>query len=225
MLGSVNVTGDLIVFALGCEATGKVSCAMSEEDDAVASTTNGVSRRTVTRAIAWSVPTIAVGMTVPLAAASPPPVPPPPVFSWANGCATTGSGSGCADQKKTAQVPFTISNPTAETLQFQVVGSKSWNTNDSEPPNFSPPFGIYTNNGTQNACNPVVGAAGCDGYVSVTLGPGGSANLWLVGNELGNSSAFWMKVQYRWVRPGTCAVVVPTATATADVISSPNNCA
>jgi hypothetical protein len=186
-----------------------------------------ISRRTVTRAAAWAVPVIAVGATVPNASASVPPVPPPPDFKWASGCATTGSGSGCANQKKTAQVPFTISNPTAETLQFQVLGSKSWNTNDSEPANFTAPFGIYTNSGTQNQCNPVVGVAGCDGYVSVTLAPGATANLWLVGNELGNASAFWMKVRYRWIKPGPpCgAVVVPPTVATADVISSSNNCA
>lgn len=187
-----------------------------------------INRRTVTKGIAWSVPAVTIAGASPAFALSAPPPPPPPSFNWGGGCATTGNGSGCAGLRKTAQVPFTVTNTTNQPLQFQVLETKSWNTNESEPNAWGTPFGIYTNSGTQNECSPQVGQLGCDGYLSVTLAAGASANLWLVDNELGNASAFWMSVKYRWIQPGPpCGLIVGQASyiATADVIGSSDNCA
>ena len=187
-----------------------------------------INRRTVTKGIAWSVPAVAIAGAAPAFAVSPPPPPPRPEFDWSQGCATTGSGSGCANSKKTAQVPFSITNNSNQTLQFQVLESKSWNTNQSETDvPWGAPGGIYTNSGSQNNCNPQVNVAGCGGYVSVTVPANTTLDLWLVANELGNASAFWMSVRYRWIQTAPCGDVVraPVTTATADVISSSNNCA
>lgn len=186
----------------------------------------GVNRRTVAKAIAWAVPAVAVAATVPLASASEPAGPQPPTFNWAAGCATTGSGSGCANLKKTAQVPVSVHNPTAKDLQLQVIGSKSWNTNDTEPATFTKPAGVYTNNGTQNKCTPRIDVEGCGSVkpVSINVAANDTLNVWFVANELGNASAFWMKVRYQWVDPVDCTVVYGPVTATANVISSSNNC-
>lgn len=54
----------------------------------------GVSRRTVTKAMAWAVPAVAVAVSVPITSASPPPV----VFNPGNAsttCKSTGAGKGC----------------------------------------------------------------------------------------------------------------------------------
>lgn len=186
--------------------------------------TQQINRRTVTKGIAWSVPAIAIAGAAPAFATSHEPT--PPDFDWSAGCATTGSGGGCANAEKTPQVPFTITNNTGQDLQFQVLGTKSWTDNGTEPENFATPGGIYTNNGTRDNCNPTVGSAGCNGYMSVAIANGETKDLWLVGNQMGNASAFWMKVQYRWVtNDRDCTEVVPAAEASPDKIVPDNNCA
>lgn len=184
-----------------------------------------ISRRTVAKGIAWTAPAVAIAGTAPAFAVSAPPPPPPPVFTWSKGCATVGNKtSGCANLAKTAQVPFTIKNNSGQTLQFQVLGTKSWNAQDPEPDNFSTPGGIYTNNGTENNCQPKVGETGCGGYVSVTLESGETKSLWLVGNELRAAAAFWMRVQYRWIQADPCGSVVGSVQVASDVIGPENNC-
>lgn len=180
----------------------------------------GVSRRTVTRAMAWAVPAVAVAAAVPIAAASVN-EPPPPVFAWSSGCATTGSGGGCAGARKTPQVPFTITNPTAMTVQFQVLGQKSWIGHGAPPANWSPLGGIYANHGTQHSCGPRLDVVGCDGYRSIVLAPGASLSLWFVGSEMGSANEFSMRVHYRWVT-STCGILVAPAEIGAHMSSSTN---
>lgn len=181
-----------------------------------------VSRRTVAKGVAWAVPTVMVAGAAPAYAVSP--FPPDPSFDWANGCATTGSVSGCANAKKTAQVPFTAKNTTAQELQLQITGVKSWNSNQSKPGSFAAAGGIYTNNGTENNCDPKLGVPGCGRHPSVTIPAGATLSLWLVGSELGNSSAFWMEVKYQWVTPDCTTVIVPEEIAAAPFIVPDNNC-
>lgn len=182
-----------------------------------------INRRTVAKGIAWSVPAVAIASTAPAFATSH--TPPPPVFDWALGCATTGSGGGCADLNKTPQVPFTITNNSGQTLQFQIVGQKSWNDQEDEPLAFSAPGGIYTNNANaETPCTPEVGITGCGGFESVELESGESASLWIVGSEMGAASAFWMKIQYRWITEDCATVVVPVTLAQPDAIIPNNNC-
>jgi len=187
-----------------------------------------INRRTVAKGIAWSVPAVAVAGAVPAFAVSPPPPPPPPEFDWSLGCATVGrTNRGCANQPQTPQVPVTITNDTGQTLQFQVLGQKSWTDNQTEPLTFSAPFGIYTNNNAQVNCTPQLDITGCDGYRSVVVTPGQTLELWVLGNNMGNSSAFWMRIKYRWIQAGPCgAVVGPAETiASPDLIIPSNNCA
>lgn len=182
---------------------------------------SGVSRRTVTKAMAWAAPVIAVAATVPFAAAS---ELPPPVFNWALGCATVGNSGGCANLKFGPQVPFTIENTTGQTLQFQVLGQKSWTDNSSEPANFTAATGIYTNNGTENNCTPQVGFVGCNNVLSVTVEAGEELSLWIVGSALTNASAFWMKVNYQWIAEDCETVVNGPTVASAPFIVPNNNC-
>jgi hypothetical protein len=194
------------------------------------STSRRLSRRTVAKGAAWTVPAVAVAATAPSAAASPF-VPPPPVFNFAAGCATVGNGAGgCNGVRFTPQIPFFIRNTTNETLQFQITGTKFW-ISGQEPANFSQNQQIWTNNGSQTGCGPRIQTIGCDGLVSVTLTPGQCANLWVVSPELDNASSFNTVIQYRWVtpgntpaQPGDCAVVVPPTEARPTSIISPNNC-
>lgn len=185
----------------------------------------GISRRTVTKAMAWAVPTIAVASTVPLAAAS---ViePPPPSFDWANGCATVGNTNhGCAKQDKTPQVPIVVKNPTGVDLQLQVIGTKSWIDGESEPAGWSQPTGVYLNSGSEDNCGSRIDfASSCGGYRSITVNAGAEMHIWFVGAQLSNSSAFWMAVQYRWVDPVTCEVAGDVNEARPDVIVPSNNC-
>lgn len=161
----------------------------------------GVSRRTLAKGAAWSVPAAAVVAAAPAYAASPVPPPPPPVFDWGSGCATVGTGNGgCNGQQKTAQVPVFIKNFSGQTLQFQIVGAKLWNSNDTEPGNFSTPQ-LWTNNGFEDRCGPQITATGCGGYPTVTLAHGECKRIWIVGANLQNAAAFWAKFRYRWVTP------------------------
>lgn len=191
-----------------------------------------VSRRTIARGAAWTVPAIAVAVPAVAAAASGK-TPPPPKFNFAGGCATVGNGAGgCNGAQKTPQVPFFIHNTTVQTLQFQIMGTKFWTANDSEPGSFNGNNQIWTNNGQESSCSPQVSTTGCSGYVSVTLAPDQCLNLWVVaGTPLGNSSAFFAKIQYRWVTPATtppqpagCEIVVNATIAASDGIIPSNNC-
>lgn len=196
-------------------------------------TNSGLSRRTLAKGAAWAVPAVAVAAAAPAHAASKLPPPPPPEFNWSSGCATVGNGAGgCNGSQKTPQVPFYASNPTTQTLQFQILGAKFWTDNDNEPVAFSTPQ-LWTNNGSETSCGPQVKSTGCGGYLTVTLSPGDCVDLWLVSSlPLGNSSAFWAKFQYRWVTPcvtgppATGGEVVGDAwyTATPAVIIPDNNC-
>lgn len=75
---------------------------MSELDQP---TPKGISRRTVAKAMAWSVPVVAVAAAVPAYAASGS----PPTFVVGNACKSPGSS--CKTFDKGYQVPVTITNP------------------------------------------------------------------------------------------------------------------
>lgn len=192
-----------------------------------ASAPKRVTRRTVAKGAAWTVPAIAVAGAAPAMAASPPDVPPPPAFEWEDGCATVGNGAGgCNGVRFTPQTPFLISNPSAETLVFQLTRAKSWVDGNPEPAAWDTAHQLWTNNGTESNCGPQITTTGCGGYLSVTLAPGECATLWIVGPELDNASSFRMRVEYRWVTPAPeCAVIDGPHDATPDVIIPSNNCA
>lgn len=193
--------------------------------------TFGVSRRTLAKGAAWSVPAAAVVAAAPHVSASPPPPPPPPVFEWSKGCATVGNETGGCKQgtgtgDKTPQVPVYVNNPTNQTLQFQILGAKFWAANTTEPTAFYEPE-IWTNNGTEGNCGPKITTRGCGNYLTVTLQPGDCAWLWLVQpTPLNNSSSFWAKFRFRWVTPSPACEVVGAACyqVRAPKVISKNNC-
>lgn len=181
-----------------------------------------IKRRAVAKGIAWSVPAVAVAGAAPAFAVSGPP--PSAFFYWGSGCVTVNDQSqGCAGLSDTPQIPFSIRNDSGRTLQFQILGTKTWNGAEDEPPaSFTAPEAVYTDRGEQVECFPVFNETGCDGFVSVTLQTGGREDLWLVGNGLDLSQSlpdFWMSVQYRWIQADPCgAVVGDVMIATSDMI-------
>jgi len=192
-----------------------------------ASAPKRVTRRTVAKGAAWTVPAVVVAAPAASAATSPPEEPPPPFFDWDDGCATVGSGSGgCNGIDKTPQVPVFLSNPTGQALVFQVTGSKFWNFNQNEPAAYASNHQLWTNTGAENPCAPQITTTSCGGYLSVTVAAGTCAYIWVVGGApLQNASAFWAKFIYRWVTPAPeCTVVDGPHVATPDVIIPSNNC-
>lgn len=183
----------------------------------------GVSRRTVAKAMAWSVPVIAVAATVPSAAAS---APPPPFFDFGKGCATVGNGAGgCSGTPKTPQVPGYATNSTGAPLVLQIIGAQSRVLNDAQ---FFSDYTVWNFNGREDQCAPQVPASGCEGYPSFAVGPGATVDFWVVGHEFGNSSSFEMNITYRWIQPcspPSVPTVVSGPTPTGFTLVNPsNNC-
>lgn len=196
---------------------------MSEVHDAASSETKGVSRRTVTRAMAWSVPVIAVAATVPHASAS---APPPPVFDFNKGCATVGNGNGgCSGVPKQPQVPAYATNLTGGPLVLQIVGAQSRVLNDQT---FFSDYTVWNFSGFEDQCAPQVPATGCGGYPSFTVPAGQTVKFWVVGHGFGNSSSFEMNISYRWIAPCTppaSPTIVSGPTSTGFTLINPsNNC-
>ena len=88
----------------------------------------GVSRRTVTKAMAWAVPVIAVRRDG--SWRTPASVPPPPVIDFGGACGHTGAlQKGCGSDKS-LQVPLTLTNPGSDAIVFQITGMLTSNGND-----------------------------------------------------------------------------------------------
>jgi len=193
-----------------------------------------INRRTVTKGIAWSVPAVAIASTAPAFAVSKE-VPDEPTFNWADACATTGDRRGCSGEQKTPQVQVEVKNETLKTLQFQVLEQKSWKDGTMEPTSFSQGDGMFLDTGSQKDCGSRLDFIGCGGYYSITLAPGETKNIWVVGRDMGSSDAFRMKIKWRWVEVTTvggatvCGNVVGVppigyGIATPDLIIPNNNC-
>lgn len=193
---------------------------------------NGVSRRNVTKAMAWAVPAIAVAATVPYASASEPPPPPPPSFNFGNACATVGnSNDGCANLSKTPQVPFSLTNPAGNgQLVFQITAMNFVNGNDVTLPqtNAAGVAGIWAQNinGSANEYSglcPTANAAAiaptllcpnlANPSANILVADGATLNLWIVAGNGGQSASdFTSYIAYRWVDPSdSCAVVANPA--------------
>ena len=173
---------------------------------------DGVSRRTVAKAMAWAVPAIAVAATVPSAAAS---APPPPAFDFNKGCATVGNGNGgCAGTQKTPQVPAYATNQTGAPLVLQIIGAQSRVLNDGA---FFSDYTVWSFNGKENECAPQVLATGCGSFPSFSVASGATVKFWVVGHQFQNSSSFEMNISYRWIAPCT----PPSPPAVVTVVSGP----
>ncbi|MBS1673012.1 MAG: hypothetical protein JSS74_03510 [Actinobacteria bacterium] len=179
-----------------------------------------ISRRTLVKGAAWSVPLVAVASMAPFAAASGESE--TPTFNNGLGCASTGTGSGCLNTEKTPQIPFAIKNTSSGPLVFQVTGAKWWNSNQNQPDDWSTGFRLFANNGKQSSCPVEYNTTVCDA-ISVSVPAGETVSLWLVGTPLQSAGAFMMSVQYQWV-DSQCNVVVPQDSVLSAVIPSSANC-
>lgn len=201
---------------------------------------NPVSRRTVTKAMAWAVPVIAVAATVPLAAASN-----PNCSSTCSGgdnrvlldicdaCGSTGnSGKGCipgGENSQYWQVPIYLSNPGATDVIFHVT---SMTLSGTEPGGGGGAFAIRTSTGPDSddcglppqSCNtiPCTFVKNPNVYVCLPAGTA-QAKYWVISNQFGNSSTTNISVAWELVDPVTCAPVA-SGTCTGIFSSSPNNC-
>ena len=195
-----------------------------------------VSRRTVTKAMAWAVPVVAVSVATPMASAS---APPPPTVDWAGACGTTGSSAkGCGPKDPGSsfnhlQVPITLSNPSASDVVFQITGFGI--VNGGTPPavgsNSPGVENVYTNNGTEDNCNPIVGTeTSCSNLnpnnpTGNVLVPAGTTalNIWVYGAGSGSASNFSARITYQFVDEDTCAVLSSGSSPSLGAIS-PENC-
>ncbi len=169
----------------------------------------GVSRRTVAKAMAWTVPVIAVAATVPQAAAS---APPPPFFDFGNG--KKNPGNSCTNAcipKQSYGVPVTVQNTTGSNLVIQftnyLINNVSTGVNN---------VGVIYSGTTIDCAAKVAGCslASCtvDGIPlsptnSVCVPPNTSFVFWVMSNEFGSSPQGSQLIPWRWVNPATCTVV------------------
>ncbi|MGW9631498.1 hypothetical protein ACWGST_12405 [Agromyces sp. NPDC055520] len=197
---------------------------------------NGVSRRTVTKAMAWAVPVVAVSVTAPMASAS---APPPPTVDWSGACGTTGSSAkGCGpknpgDSFNHLQVPVTLSNPTPGAVIFQITGFGIVNGNVAPGVGNNSPGveNVYTDNGTNDNCNPIVGTeascsnqnAGNPTTGNVLVPAGGTLQIWVYGKGSSSASNFSARLTYQFVDKATCTVISTGSSPSLGAIS-PANC-
>jgi hypothetical protein len=177
-----------------------------------ASAPKGVSRRTVAKAMAWSVPVVAVAATAPIVAASPPPEPPPPTFDWEKAYKNPGGScdSPCVP-KQSYGVPVLLTNPSQEDFQIQftsyVLGGTDFGV-----------YGITMGVGTTAAacvplntgCTPGCGDPHDPDYavhsVCVPAGTLEPIRVYVTSVSKGNSANVDQRVDYRWVRKSDCVV-------------------
>lgn len=188
--------------------------------------TGGVSRRTVTKAMAWAVPAVAVAASAPMAAASVI----PPVINFGGACGNTGStGKGCGGVK-TLQVPLTLSNNSGKDVAFVIDSMFTCNCATAPTASgagvvsgvrgiWSTPAGF----GSHNSCT-AVPSASCGGSASVVV-PNGRTGLtfWIESAEgLDNSSLFSTTINWKILDPVTCAVLSQGQAQTATAIQQQN---
>ncbi|CAN5396465.1 hypothetical protein BH10ACT5_BH10ACT5_18820 [soil metagenome] len=182
----------------------------------------GVSRRTVTKAMAWAVPVIAVAATVPGAVASPAP---PPFFDFLNG--SKNPGNSCTTTcipKQSYGVPVTVTNPQATSLIIQftdyLVNGSSVGINN---------VGVVypgLNCATKVASCPL--PAGCTVVDSIPISAnnsicvpaGATLTFWVISGDAGSSAQATQNIPWRWIDPTACSVI---ASGTAFSPTAPPN--
>ncbi|MDT0186485.1 hypothetical protein Q9S36_40505 [Microbacterium sp. ARD31] len=185
---------------------------------------DGVSRRTVAKAMAWAVPAIAVAATVPQAAAS---APPPPVIDFGGACGNTGAlQKGCGSDKS-LQVPLTLTNPTAQPIVFQITSMTT--ANGTDPADVTNAVTLYSTTAfdPDNICASVTSST-CSGGVASIVVPANTVvplKFWIVSGSLQNSSSFLSTINWRLLanNPVNCTVLSTGTAQTANAIS-PENC-
>lgn len=192
---------------------------MSDFDNG-ASAPKGVSRRTVAKAMAWSVPVVAVAATAPLVAASPV-IPPPPVFNFGN--AVKNPGNSCTTtcvMKQSYGVPVTVSNPAPTNFIIKFTDYKI----DGDAVGVNNVGVVY--GGTINCANKVSSCthscAGATAANSVCIPAGQTYTFWVFSNSKGASPQGGQEIPWEWIDPNDACSVVLSDSATS-ATSPPND--
>ncbi len=200
-------------------------------------TKSGISRRTLAKGAAWSVPAAAVVAAAPAYAVSIP----EPVIDFGNACGNTGATQKGCGGKKTLQVPLTLSNNTNADIVFQI--TSMYTCNCATAPTaagagvYSGVRGIWATPShtvaNQNKCTAPTGStcAGAatgtvSGAVSSVVVPAGATNktYWIESVVTNNSSNFATTINWRLLTPGTPCTVLDTGMAKTTTAISPQNC-
>lgn len=195
-------------------------------------TKGGISRRTLAKGMAWSVPAVAVASAVPAYAASPV-VPPEPGISFGSACGNTGATrKGCGGDK-TLQVPLTLTNETGADYVFQITSMYTCNCGTAPTGAGSGVVagvrGIWATPGhasTYHANCSAVTASNCSGGVtngSIVV-PNGTVGktYWIESLSLSASSSFSTTINWRLLA-ADCTVLRSGTAQTASAIE-PQNC-
>jgi hypothetical protein len=184
----------------------------------------GVSRRTVAKAMAWAVPAIAVAATVPTAAAS---APPPPVIDFGGACGNTGATQKGCGSDKSLQVPLTLTNPTPQAIVFQITSMTT--ANGTNPADTTSAVTLFSTTAfdPDNLCFAVTPST-CSGGVASIIVPANTVvplKFWIVSGSLQNSSSFLTTINWRLLanNPTNCTPLSNGTAQTANAIS-PANC-
>lgn len=181
---------------------------------------SGISRRTVTTTMAWAVPAIAVAASIPIAAAS---ALPSVTFDWGGGCLGSGgiTGTGCEKTAYAVQMPCTVSNPTPNTLVFNLDGTLL----DLSTGATVSVTSVLMDTGTQSTCPALqtgcttpCGGAG----VFVCVPAGGTSSLWLVFNPF-NAQPGVIKgnLNYQWRDTNCNPGALPSGTPSQFISAGP----
>lgn len=187
----------------------------------------GVSRRTLAKGAAWSVPAVAVAAAAPAYASSIP----EPEIEFGKACGNTGATKKGCGNEKSLQVPLTLSNPTGSDIVFQVTSMYTCNcaTAPTAPGTGVYPgvFGIFSTPShtvdDHNDCTTVT-ASNCTGGVASVVVPAGTVNAtyWIVSATTDNSSTFSTTINWRLL-DAECNVLDTGAAQTTHAIA-PQNC-
>lgn len=207
-----------------------------------------VSRRTVAKGIAWTVPSIVVATALAPSAAAVSPSPPQCGSSGNNlqacvnfgvACGNTGAPQKGCGGDKTLQAALTLTNNTGNDVVFQITSMFTCNCTTAPT---AAGAGVYAgvrgiwstpNFSTQNNCTAPT-ASGCAGGATQTGGGAGSSSIvvpngttngdyWIESAPTGNSSTFAATINWRILDKTTCAVLLTGQAQTASAIA-PCNC-
>lgn len=186
----------------------------------------GVSRRTVAKGMAWTVPVVTVASATPAFAASPA-EPPDPEFDFDTAWKNPGGScteEGCI-QKHSYGVTVAVTNPSPDDYIIQFTSYTIGTTN----------VGVYgvvdhVNEALPGFCQPVTGSCalgvgcaslGVNATNSVCVPSGSELTMSVNSGDYGSSPNVGQEIGWRWILKSDCSVV-SSDTATS-AVSPPNS--
>lgn len=185
-----------------------------------------VTRRTLAKGAAWTLPAIAMAAPAASASMSPPPPPPPPTFTWT--AAYKNPGNSCTSvcvPKQSYGVPVVLQNLSNEDYQIQFTSyylDTDPLTGDIETESINVGvFGVTAGVGDTTAecvaldtgcvsgCGTTDTPAGEEDYktnsVCVPAGTN-SLTVYVTSNDTGSSPNVPQRIDWRWVKKSDCTV-------------------